>query len=139
MKSRGGLRLFARFLFRLFDFGFFGFVDVDALGVDVDGEFVFRFLGFVGEEVFENDREADSDEEGGEDNFPGDVPAEDVLGGKEEDGAEGEHEEVGEFAVFIGEEADEAWDDDEESPPAVKEQFEAEQAESFAAEEQAKC
>ena len=101
MKSRGGLRLFAGFLFRLFNFGFFGVVET--VRVDVDGEPIFDGFNVFDEEVFENDGEADDDEEGGEDNFPGDVPAENVLCGEEQDDAEGEHEEAAEFEPFRAE------------------------------------
>ncbi len=130
------MRLFAGFLFRFFDFGFFGVVET--VRVDVDGEPIFDGFNVFNEEIFENDGEADDDEEGGEDDFPGDVPAEDVLCGEEQDGAEGEHEEAAEFEPFRAE-TDEARDDNEEGPPTVKEQLELEQAESFAAEEDAKC
>lgn len=99
----------------------------------MDGEFAFAVFGFA-EEVFEDYREADDDEEGGEDNFPSDVPTKDVLRGEEKNDAEREHEEVGKLFVTFSEESDEARDDDEERPPAVEKQFEIEQPEGFAAE-----
>ena len=117
------VKLFVVFLlglFRFFDFGFLRLVDVDAVRVDVNGELIFDCFNVFDEEVFEDNRETDVDKEGGENNFPSDVPAEDVLRGEEHDDAEGEHEEAAEFEPFRAK-ADEAWDDDEESPPAVKE------------------
>ena len=121
-----------------FDFGFFDVKAVDTTrGVDVDGEFAFAVFGFF-EGVFEDNWETNDDEEGGDDDFPGDVPTKDVLRGEEEDDAESEQEEVGEFFVALSKEADEARDDDEECPPAVEEQFKVEQVKGFAAEVDAK-
>ena len=122
--------------FGFFDFGFFGFVDVDAVDLDVGGKLILDGFEVFNEEVFEDDGEADDDEEGGEDNFPGGAPVEDALSGEKQNDAEGEHEEAAGFELFCTE-TDEARDDDKESPPAVKEQFECEQSERFAAEEDA--
>ena len=130
-------KLFSGFFLGWFDFGFLGFVNVNAVDTDVGGEFVFDGFNVFDEEIFEDDGEANGDKGGGDDDFPGDVPTKDVLRGEEEDDAESEHEEVGEFFVALSKEADEARDDDEECPPAIKEQFKVEQAEGFAAEENA--
>ncbi len=87
---------------------------------------------------FYDDREADDNKEDGEDSFPGDVVGENILGSEEENDTGGESAEAHKF-IFFSKEADDARDDDEEGPPAVKKDVKVEKSESFAAEENAKC
>ena len=75
----------------------------------------------------------DGDEEDGEDDFPGDVVGEDVLSCEEQDDADGDEAETCDF-VFVGDETDDAGDDNEEGPPAVEKDIETEKPEGVAAE-----
>lgn len=86
------------------------------------------------EEAPYNDRETDSDKEDGEDDFPGDVVGEYILSCEQQDDADGDEAEAHDFVV-IGDEADDARYNDEESPPAIKEDVEAEKPEGVATED----
>ena len=85
------------------------------------------------EEASYDNGKTDSDEEDSEDDFPGDIIREDVLSCEEQNDADGDETETHDF-VFVGDEADNARDDNEEGPPAVEKDVEAEEAKCVAAE-----
>ena len=75
-------------------FGFFGFAEIDA------------------ESVFHDEAETDNDDNGGDEDFPESVEADEILRGQQKQDADDEADDVAVF-VFFGDDADETRNDDE--------------------------
>ena len=115
-------------------------------GLRIHGFVVFEILDFFAdffvtvamESTAEDDADTDSNEDDGEGCLPSYIVGEDILSSEEENDAGGERAEAHEF-LFFGKEVDNAWDDDEEGPPAVEEDVEIKKSEGVATEDDAKC
>ena len=98
------------------------------------GDFLRDFLVvFAMEEASCDNGKTDSDKKDSEDDFPCDIVGEDVLSCEEQNDADGDEAETHDF-VFVGDETDNAGDDNKESPPAIEKDVEAEEAKCVAAE-----
>ena len=75
------------------------------------------------ESGLDDESDTGDDKEDGENDLPGDFIGEDFLGGEKQDDAGGDETEAREL-FFVGEETNDAWDDNEESPPAVEKDVE---------------
>lgn len=103
-----------------------GFFIIDAFVAGEDGGLgihdfaVFEIFDFFAdffivvcvEDAAEDEAETDNNKNDGEDNLPGDVVRENVLSREEKDDTDADYDEAGEL-FFVGEEADDAGDDDE--------------------------
>ena len=70
------------------------------------------FIAVCVEDAAEDEAETDGNKNDGEDDLPGDVVGENVPSCEEKDDADADYDEAGEL-FFVGEEADDAGDDDE--------------------------
>lgn len=70
------------------------------------------FIAVGVEDAAEDEAETDGNQNDGEDNLPGDVVREDILSCEKKNDANADYDEAGEL-LFVGEEADDAGDDDE--------------------------
>ena len=96
------------------------------------------FIAVCVEDAAEDEAEADGNKNDGEDDLPGDVVRENISSREEKDDTDADYDEAGEL-FFVGEEADDAGNDDEQSPPSVKENVDIKEADGVAAENDAKC
>ncbi len=103
--------------------GFFiigAFITGENGGLGIHDFAVFEILDFFTdffivvcvEDAAEDDAEADDNQNDGEDDLPGDIVRENVPSCEKKNDADADYDEAGEL-FFVGEEADDAGDDDE--------------------------